>query len=103
MEGLPTIRSYGPYSNSNYGAHALKVSLGNSLDVYFSYETPVAYHESYDGLVCRENDWGPTTGKQLNCIEPNKKARIPGMEFEQRLVEVLKRRGLIVPNQFDTR
>ena len=94
MNGLPTIRNYGPYSSSNYGAHSLRVTVGQ-LDVYFSYNTPVAYSTDHDGLVCRENDWGPTTGKHLNAIDPNKKNRIPGAEFEQRLQAEMVRLGLV--------
>lgn len=83
---LPTIDSYGEYSSDNYGAHALRVTIG-SLTVYFSYKTPVAYR-SAGQFVCRENDWGPTTGKHLNWIQPDKKRRIPGSQFEEQLQRV---------------
>jgi hypothetical protein len=93
QQGLPTIRSYGDYASSNYGAHSLEVSVGN-LTVYFSYKTPVAFHTPQDGTVCRVNDWAQTTGKHLNWIEPDKKKRIPSDEFEKRFAETLKRYGL---------
>jgi hypothetical protein len=66
----------------------MAVEVGN-LTVYFSYKTPVAYCDG-NGLVCRENDWGPTTGKHLNAIT-DKFNRIPGEQFEDRLREALAR------------
>jgi len=93
MQGLPTIRSYGDYASSNYGAHSLEVTVG-SLTVYFSYKTPVAFHTPQDGIVCRQNDWGPTTGKHLNQIQPDKKQRLDSVVFEQRFGSTLARYGL---------
>ena len=93
VQGLPTIRSYGDYASSNYGAHSLEVTLG-VFTVYFSYQTPVAFETPQDGLVCRENDWSTTTGKHLNQIEPNKKKRVKSAEFEQRFGAALARYGL---------
>ncbi|MFA5323715.1 MAG: hypothetical protein WC373_13670 [Smithella sp.] len=87
MSNLPSFKSYGEYSSENYGAHSLvfRTSQGS---VYFSYDTPVAFHTPKTGLVVRRNDWGPTTGKHLNWIDGgNKAARIPGAEFERQLEE----------------
>jgi hypothetical protein len=81
---LPSFSTYGNYSSSNYGAHALVFSMAKG-DVYFSYKTPVAFRTFKTGLVVRENDWGPTTGKHLNAICTDKKTRIPGDQFEQEL------------------
>ena len=39
------------------------ITIGN-LKLWFSYKTIVAY-EYKKKLCCRENDWGPTTGKTL--------------------------------------
>lgn len=57
----------------------------DGLDLYFSYETCIAFHG--DGkLVIRENDWGPTTGKHLNYVENGHKGdRVPGDAFEKLL------------------
>jgi len=92
LQGLPTIRSYGDYASSNYGAHALEVTVG-SLTVYFSYTTPIAFRGP-NGLRCSENCWSTTTGKHLNWIEPNKKARLPRAKFEQEFKETLATLGL---------
>lgn len=62
-----------------------KVELGDNLTIWFSYETPVAYWLAGHGTVCRENDWSTTTGKLLNEIQPDKKQRISGEQFEQQL------------------
>jgi len=87
MRELPNFQSYGNYSSSNYGAHALVFSVGG-MDVYFSYKTPVAFR--FDGkLVVRQNEWGPTTGKHLNAIHPDKSRRVSGAEFERLLSEAV--------------
>jgi len=51
------------------------------LTIWFSYETPIAYHDS-NGFVIRENDWGPTTGKHLNSVNSDHDRRISGAAFE---------------------
>ncbi len=87
MKDLPNFQTYGNYSSSNYGAHALVFSVGD-LDVYFSYKTPVAFRHPMTGLIVRSNEWGPTTGKHLNAIDGGngaKAKRINGTEFEARL------------------
>lgn len=61
---LPRIQSYKGHPNAN----AMRMELG-SITVWFSYSTPVAFRTPESGLVVRENDWGPTTGKHLNMIE----------------------------------
>jgi hypothetical protein len=89
---LPTIRSYGRYSSDNYGAHSLLVRMPG-IDVYFSYETCVAFSTPQTGLVVRRNDWGPTTGKHLNWIDGGngaKKDRLKGEDFERKFDEVLQ-------------
>jgi len=86
---LPSIRSYGDYSSSNYGAHTLEVSVGN-LTIYFSYKTPVAF-ETPGNLVVSENVWGCTTGKHLNWICCDKSKRLDRNEFEKQLAEVMEK------------
>lgn len=90
-----SVRSYGNYSSDNYGAHALRVSVG-SLNLYFSYKTCIAF-ENGRGLKVSENVWGPTTGKHLNWLDSgNKKKRLPRAQFEQELAELLQRHQLEV-------
>lgn len=85
---LPKISSYGDYSSSNYGAHTLEVNLG-TITLYYSYSTIVAFRA--DGaLVCSENVWSTTTGKHLNQIQPNKRARVKHEEFEELLQAALQ-------------
>jgi len=83
---LPTFSTYGNYSSSNYGAHAIVFSTAAG-EVYFSYKTPVAFRTLKHGLVICDNDWGPTTGKHLNAIDSDKQRRIPGDKFEALLAE----------------
>jgi hypothetical protein len=51
-----------------------------SLIVWFSYETPIAFCGN-TGIVCRRNEWGNTTGRHLNSIQPNHKKRVDGSNF----------------------
>lgn len=83
----PNFRSYGNYQNEDYGTHSMVFTdlQGNSF--YYSYETLVAFRTSKTGLVCRQNEWGTTTGKHLNWIEPNKKRRVTEAEFDRIYLE----------------
>jgi hypothetical protein len=79
---LPSWATYGNYSSDNYGAHALRFTVGNDR-FWFSYKTLVAFQCGFDSIVVRQNDWSTTTGKHLNAIDDgNKKARLPAAEFE---------------------
>jgi hypothetical protein len=91
MQTLPTFQSYGQYSSDNYGVNCLVFTDAQRNDYYFSYETLVAFWTAQTGLVVRENDWGPTTGKHLNWIESDKSKRISGEEFEKKCQEVFKK------------
>ena len=59
------------------------------IDVYFSYETPIAFTANNLTHI-RENDWGPTTGRHLNYINDDKKCRIEGEKF-LRLLEIAQK------------
>ena len=87
---LPRITNYGKYSNDNYGAHTLKVDLGD-IEFYYSYETIVAYGDNQDHLVCSTNVWGVTTGKHLNWIMENKKSRTENEKFNLMLKAAIAR------------
>lgn len=69
-----------------------RVDVGD-LTVWFSYESPIAYRDRH-GLVIRENSWGPTTGKHLNAVHPDKGRRIPSAEFESKINALLIQKGL---------
>ncbi len=56
-----------------------------SVDLYFSYKTLVGV----DG-VCSVNDWGNTTGKLLNEIQPDKSQRKPHSEVLEEAQRRLK-------------
>lgn len=95
---LPTIGNYGKYSNGNYGAHTLVVDFG-TLTVWFSYQTAVAFQVNGKDRVVRENSWGPTTGKHLSWIEPDKRKRVSAEKFEElwqkQVQPALKRLGKV--------
>lgn len=87
---LPTISNYGNYSSNNYGAHTRCVDFG-VFKLYYSYETIVAFYENGE-ITCSENNWGNTTGKHLNWVQPDKKKRISYAEFVNMLNTMLERR-----------
>jgi len=57
-----------------------EVDLNGTL-FYFSYSTLIAVQDRE--LLIRYNEWGPTTGKHLNYIDPDKAKRMSGPEFEK--------------------
>ena len=65
------------------------VSIGD-CEFYFSYKTVIAFNTPKTGLIIRENDWNTTTGKHLNAVNPDKKQRISGEKFEEKLAEMEK-------------
>lgn len=88
---LPKISSYGNYSdNRNVVIPSLQIDLGE-ITLYYSYNTIVAYSDSQDGQIVCRNEWGVTTGKHLNWINPNHKTRTPINEFQTMLIDALKR------------
>ena len=87
---LPTISSYGDYASDNYGSHTLKVIFPNNFALYYSYDTIIAFSDR-EGFVISENNWGTTTGKHMNFLDRDKKARLPREEFELKLQEMLDR------------
>lgn len=93
---LPSISSYGQYSSDNYGAHTLRVDVGE-LTLWFSYQTVVAFRTWGKKMRVSKNLWGPTTGKHLSWIDGGdqwaKKERLEREEFEKQLAETLKELG----------
>jgi hypothetical protein len=91
------IDSYGNYSSSNYGAHAMRVGIGD-LVLWFSYnKTIIAFQAPGKGIKVSKNLWGPTTGKHLNAIDNgDKQNRLPRAQFEQELHELLIKHNLVI-------
>ena len=73
-----------------------EVSVG-PIELTYSYRTVIRFYGPGEPrFVVRANDWGPTTGKHLNyCDGGDKAARIPGPEFEARLLAMLERVALV--------
>jgi len=87
---LPEIRGYGQYESDNYGVNSLMVDF-NNFRLYYSYKTIIGYYDSTDGEVVCKNNWGTTTGKHLNWINPDHKKRLPYGEFQKKLETMLAR------------
>lgn len=84
----PRIAAYCGTSGNN---HVVTI---NGVDIYFSYQTPVAFcTPTSGGPVVRQNDWNKTTGKHLKTIDGGSKsalaARLPGDRFEDLLRRTL--------------
>lgn len=74
--------------SGNYGAHAIKIHVGN-LSIWYSYQTPIAFSASGYGFVARRNDWSTTTGKHFSALPGghDRKTRLDGATFEAMLNE----------------
>lgn len=46
------------------------LSLTN-VDVYYSYETPIAFIDDNNLTLISNNEWGVTTGKHINYVKRN--------------------------------
>lgn len=90
IKDMVSFASYGQYSSGNYGVNALLFTDSKGQDFYFSYNTLVAFRTKESGLVVRENDWGPTTGKHLNWICEDKSIRVDEETFNKRYQQFVK-------------
>lgn len=70
------------------------VKVGD-LELYFSYQTLVAFRSPATGLKIRENEWGSTTGAHLNAIDNGEGERMNGRDFEIEVEKFLKTKGLL--------
>jgi hypothetical protein len=59
--------------------------IADDTAYWFSYKTCIAFQRRWESVVCRENVWGPTTGKHMHYIGVPKEERIPGELFEELL------------------
>jgi hypothetical protein len=80
MRNLPHFENYMETTSKNYGMNSLKFYT-DAGTFWFSYKTLVAFKSPGGPIVCRQNEWGPTTGKHLNAIKEDKKARVNGETF----------------------
>lgn len=88
MKDKVKIWNYGDYSSGNYGS-CMAVMFG-PIELYFSYKTIVAFRNPRDGLVICKNVWSHTTGRHLNCINPNHSRRLSYEEFDKKLEKMMK-------------
>lgn len=71
------------------------VYFKDGVELYFSYETLVAFKVSGFHLVSVENCWGPTTGKHLNWIGEPKNERLSFDDFEAVAKKHLEPHGVL--------
>jgi hypothetical protein len=86
---MKQLASFGSYS----GPNSLRFWDASGNQFWFSYKTLVAFRVpsgTAGGRVCRQNDWGPTTGRHLNSIEPDKSKRVDAATFERLYAEAFK-------------
>ena len=64
----------------------------NWLELYFSYDTIVAFQESGHEITVAHNVWSSTTGRHLNEIDGGEKEdRVDHNTFQKQLDEALER------------
>ena len=69
----------------SFNNNLTKIEITNTISVWVSYETIVAFYDG-DHLVVCDNVWGTTTGKHLNSIDGGRKInRLPYKEFNKKL------------------
>jgi hypothetical protein len=71
--------------------------MHNGFDLYFSYETLIAYYNRAKELRICENVWSNTTAKHLYKINSNKSIRLDHAEFIKLAEEELKLNPLVDP------
>lgn len=77
--GLPYLESYGGGPNRRR-----MVLRTNTIVLYFSYTTLVAFEVQPDGgIVARQNKWSPATGGHLNMLQPDHELRLSSEDFEK--------------------
>lgn len=90
----PTI--FHPNDRPNFAI----VTFPYGMRLAFSYETLIAFTVGGRWRM-RENEWGPTTGKHMNLLDPAREIeRIPGDQFEREAEAMLYNRapnGQLVP------
>ena len=65
---------------------------GDWFELYFSYNTIVAFHERGHKMVVSQNVWSSTTGRHLNEIDDGEKEdRVDYNTFQKQLDEALER------------
>jgi len=79
------------YCDTSDRARAVQIE---DLELYFSYETLIAFRSNKSGLVIRENNWSVTTGKHLNAVNPDHSIRISDKYFNEELEALLRHLGL---------
>ena len=91
---------YGKQATKPVRNNAMALRLGD-LRIWFSYATSVAFRfKDEPRPTVRQNDWGPTTGKQLNAIDGGeakaKEQRVESRAFERSLRFNIERTALRV-------
>lgn len=79
--------------NENSAKNFNRVTVGR-IDLYFSYETVVAFQLGGEDIVISENNWGTTTGKHLNWINTDKSIRVSSEEFTKQLNDCMNKIGV---------
>ena len=82
----PTMR------NTQLVGISFKDGKGNWLELYFSYQTIVAFHHMGHMIVVSQNIWSNTTGHHLNELDGGEKEdRVSPDAFQKQLDEALER------------
>ena len=93
---IPEFWSYGQYRCEGYGSHCMCFRDAYGDMYWYSYQTLVAYRIKGEFHI-RHNDWGTTTGRHLNWIDPDKSIREDWNTFERNLKRLTAERKEVCP------
>jgi len=72
-----------PTNRPNFTVVTLDAGGERELWLAFSYETCVGFmRPTWTDWVVRQNVWGPTTGKHINTLNPDRQDRWSDSEFQ---------------------
>jgi len=78
---------------SGWSGSGVNITLGK-ITIWLSGTKVIAFREKGFPIVISENLWGNMSGYHFNCIDPDKKIRIPYGEFRKKLNEALNNNGI---------
>lgn len=94
IEEINRIANKFNVSKYGRGTNGTMVQI-NDLDLYFSYDTVVAFRAPGYGLKVSENIWSTSTGGHLNTIDGGDKGgRLEHEQFMKELSRLIEEKGL---------
>ena len=84
---IPKYEYYANSSRGNTDLKAIKI-ITDTVNIWYSYNTVIAFQEKGKDVICIENLWKKTTGIHLFYIQYDKTKRLPVEQFEKEFFKV---------------